>query len=757
MNQPNQPPDPDDLGHRSVDARLRDAAVPPGLGARLDLAVLFDDSGIDRVLARVEPPAGLADRVRGAFESLDRPPLVAAMRAAWQRDGEPAAGSPGVRRTLPRWVRSGLALGVDLATTGAAVAAVVLLVATLVFAGTRASRWLAAPARVVPAVARDARGARDGTAGGEPAADVVAGRRPGHESAGGSGSGESGGPLPDAIAAAGSPVAAAGPAEDGPEAIPETTRPSGRSADLVRGFPAVVSAGESWAAGSGVRVVTLPAAPRTVPRVRGYDILFELAHGEQPFIDPAADPALAQDHPPVGLRTDSFDRLLERLAREGGRESSRGPRRTAPPLRVEEILAALPARGGDGTAATPTVSVTAVRSLRSTPGSLFVEVAGATPGPGGEPFDVMLMLDRSTGPFATDSWQWICRGLDRVIRQMRADDRLSIIVCGDRARLVSLRSDREAVAALLPELLREPPCRAADFDAAFRLAATVGRREGTPRRIVAVAHADSIERCRQEGRAALAAWHADVAASPSLPTGRPVSFLLVDPEAPPGAAGEPGVSAAARGGRVAADPVEIGRALLSRVFDQNTLVGSGCRLDVAFDPTRVAAYRLVGHRQTVGEIVADRASPPVDLHAGEVVRAVYEVVVRSPKDPAAGRPRGPGGMVAATLSCTLAGGGEHRSQASLEAYGPDRPPAGVSRGAALDDVLPEAHDLEILLAVALGESAGESAHGEPWRRSAAKLATLVGRWRARGDVTAVGESLIAGLVDAGSLPRSAGR
>ncbi|MFM8890380.1 MAG: hypothetical protein ACKOTB_01945 [Planctomycetia bacterium] len=138
------------------------------------------------------------------------------------------------------------------------------------------------------------------------------------------------------------------------------------------------------------------------------------------------------------------------------------------------------------------------------------------------------------------------------------------------------------------------------------------------------------------------------------------------------------------------------------------------------------------------------------------MRAVYEVAVRSAKDPAPGRTRGPA-PVAATLTCTLAGGGEYRSQASLEPYAPDRAPAGVAWGAALDDVLPDAHDLEILLAVALGELAGESAHGEPWRRSAGKLATLVGRWRARGDVTALGEVLIAGLVDAGSLPRSAGR
>ncbi|MFM8890378.1 MAG: hypothetical protein ACKOTB_01935 [Planctomycetia bacterium] len=389
MNQSNLPPEPDERGDRSVDARLRDAAVPPGLEARLDLATLFDDSGIDRVLARVEPPAGLAERVRGAFESLDRPPLVAAMRAAWQRDGEAATGSPVVRRTLPRWVRSGLALATDLATTGAAVAAVVLLMATLFVAGTRASRWLATPARFLERdVARDARADGAGALGREPAADVAVEGRPAPgvgQPGRGPGGGESDEPVANAVAAAPSPVAtAAVPEQDQAEATPEATRPAGRAADLVRGFPAVVSSGESWTAGAGVRIVTLPSPLRAVPRVRGYDILFELAHGEQPFVDPAADPALAQDQPPIGMRTDSFDRLSERLAWEG-RPAARGPRRTSATLRVEDVLAALPARGGDATAATPTVSVTAVRSLRSTPGSLFVEVAAATPGPGGEP------------------------------------------------------------------------------------------------------------------------------------------------------------------------------------------------------------------------------------------------------------------------------------------------------------------------------------------------------------------------------------
>jgi hypothetical protein len=510
--------------------------------------------------------------------------------------------------------------------------------------------------------------------------------------------------------------------------------------------------------------VFLPTAGRQVPRVPGFDIAFEMAHGESPFVDPSLSATLAVDHPPLSLRTDSFDTLCESARREGGKAGRRPRRGGMPMVRAEEILAALPAapETDASSGAEVRLSINAVRSLRVVPTSLLVEVCATAPSLAGggvaaaqaDPLDAMLLLDQSAGPFASLSWQWLCRGLDRVISQMRPADRLSLIVCGERPRLVALRADAASLAALLPELTREAVARSADFDAAFRLATAVGRREGRPDRLVVAAHADSLERCRQEGRAALSAWLAELAADASVPAARTPEFVLVDPQEPRPAGG----SAALAVGRIPADPVAIGRAMVARVFGRPTLLATGCRLDVAFDPAHVGSYRIVGHRQSAADAVADGEPRSIELHFGETARVVYEVI-RRPGDAAAHG----ADLMSATLTWTPADSG----LGGLDAERHIR--AVLADGAALAteharsstaDVragLPSPQGCELLLAVALGELAGASVHAEPWRQSAAGIAGLATRWRARGDVTPLGGLLIDCLENQGVFTDAASR
>ena len=496
-----------------------------------------------------------------------------------------------------------------------------------------------------------------------------------------------------------------------------------------------------------------------------YDIAFEMTHGESPFIDPSRAAALAVNHPPLSLRTDSFDSLCEAARRDHGRPSGRRLRRGGMPVvRVEDVLAALPSTlpstlGNAGlSGAGMVLSVDAVRSLRPSPGSLLVEVcatasplSAASNAAESAPLDAMLVLDQSSGPSASLAWQWLCRGLGRVIGQMGAADRLSLVVCGERPRLVALRADAATLTALLPELTREPMARFADFDAAFRLIAAVGRREGRPERVVAAAHADSLERCRAEGRAALSEWQAAQAAAPALPVAQVTEFVLIDPQQPRDAGGSTPGAAAVAPGRVAADPITIGRAMLEHVFGRPTLVATGCRLEVAFDPARVGSYRIVGHRQTASDALAAIEPRPIELHAGETVRVVYEVIRRP-----GGTPPAAAGAVSATLAWTPA------------ATGPDGlpPEQKVRRGLAdgngamadgLRAGLPSPHGCELLLAVALGELTAESVHAEPWRQSAAEMARIVSRWQARGDLTPMGGLLIDCLELQGVVPEAASR
>lgn len=764
-----------------LDARLRDVPTPAGIAGRVAPEVLFDDAAIDRLLVLVDLPNGLEDRTRLAMAAMREGstlPLPTPPKSS--RHAGPAGHGGGSHGLPSRRMRLWPA-AMDLLADGGAVAAALSIVALMFFAGTELSRRLAAPAAVpqrmadrgalptpldAPRVSADGRvppreavgGSRTGASPAGDSREIVAGMRP---SAGAS-------PQPTAVVpgvaalATGDTLHAARPARPPQDPVE------------VRAAPAAAAGaggGDRGGRAGGIRTVFLPTTGRQVPRVPAYDIAFEMTHGESPFIDPSRAAALAVDHPPLSLRTDSFDSLCEAARRDHGRPSGRRPRRGGMPVvRVEDVLAALPpappsAVGANGLSGAQlgagmgmVLSVDAVRSLRPSPGSLLVEVcATASPlsaaGTAAEsaPLDAMLVLDQSSGPLASLSWQWLCRGLGRVIGQMGTADRLSLVVCGERPRLVALRADAATLTALLPELTREPMARFADLDAAFRLVAAVGRREGRPERIVAATHADSLERCRVEGRAALSEWQAAQAAAPALPVAPITEFVLIDPQQPLDAGGStPGVAAVAPG-RVAADPIAIGRAMLGRVFGRPTLVATGCRLEVAFDPARVGSYRIIGHRQTASDALAAIDSRPIDLHAGETVRVVYEVIRRP-----GGTPPAAAGVVSATLAWTPAATGpdglppEQKVRRGL-ADGNDAMADGMRAG------LPSPHGCELLLAVALGELTASSAHAEPWRQSAAEMARLVSRWQARGDLTPIGGLLIDCLEFQGVVPEAASR
>ena len=739
-----------------LDARLRDVPTPAGIAGRVAPEVLFDDAAIDRLLVMVDLPSGLEDRTRSAMAAMREgstlplpTPPKSSRRAGPGGAGGGSHGSPARRMRL--WPAA-----MDLFADGGAVAAALSIVALMFFAGTELSRRLAPPA-VAPQRMAD-RGASPMRSDAPRVSTDD--RVPLRAAEGGSRTG--GSPQPPTVVpgiaalATGDAIHAAQPARPAQDPVE------------VRAAPAAAAGaggGDRGGRTGGIRALFLPTTGRQVPRVPAYDIAFEMTHGESPFIDPSRAAALAVNHPPLSLQTDSFDSLCEAARRDHGRPSGRRLRRGGMPVvRVEDVLAALPSTlpstlGNAGLSGAGLVlSVDAVRSLRPSPGSLLVEVcatasplSAASTAAESAPLDAMLVLDQSSGPSASLSWQWLCRGLGRVIGQMGAADRLSLVVCGERPRLVALRADAATLTALLPELTREPMARFADFDAAFRLIAAVGRREGRPQRVVAAAHADSLERCRAEGRAALSEWQAAQAAAPTPPVAPVTEFVLIDPQQPRDAGGSTPGAAAVAPGRVAADPITIGRAMLEHVFGRPTLVATGCRLEVAFDPARVSSYRIVGHRQTASDALAAIEPRPIELHAGETVRVVYEVIRRP-----GGTPPAAAGVVSATLAWTPA------------ATGPDGlpPEQKVRRGLAdgngamadgLRAGLPSPHGCELLLAVALGELTAESVHAEPWRQSAAEMARLVSRWQARGDLTPMGGLLIDCLELQGIVPEAASR
>lgn len=686
---------PDD--HR-IDEMLRDVPVPTGLAGRLTPEALLDDAAIDRLVAGVGVPAGLADRVRatvfkagpGAVDldrDADSPPPAPAGRPGrhWRRPGVP------VGQALPR----------------AAVAASLAMLAGLFVISAEFARRMVPPAAAPIVITSQAEPTVNPAA--EPAIGMVADELPPMLE-----------PPPEL---AGVPMAA-----DGDDAALTVTTPDldPPAPPTVRGATVGLADGPA-AAGPGMRTVPLAGMlpRRAVPRVAGFDLAFEMAHGESPFVAAATLPV---DHPPLSLRTDSFAAFRAATNRRQRTTAAAG-------LRTEEILAALPAPASpsDGR---PRVALQAVRSLRGGPRSCLVEVsvtAPALPRESRPPVDAVLVLDRSVGMDPLP-WGHACQAVAAVAAEMRDGDRISVVVGGRAPRLAGDRLDAAGLARLAADLDREAITPTGDFDATMQ-AATAAAAATQP--LIVVATSEAVDRARGPGRAAAAAWRGTIAATgPEADRSGAVRFVLLDAAEPTiREPDEPGF------GRTAIDALEVRRALLERVFAVAGVTARQCRLTVRFHPQAVSAYRLVGHRQSAIESLAEGTPPAVDLHAGETARVVYEVVRRSSADTA----------VTATLSFRPVGPGAEQTVSGT-----------LPAGDLATVPLPAPQGCELLLAVAVGELAGGSPHAVPRGSAAPAVAEVAAAWRARGDVTPLGEALLTagehlGIVKAGKSAPGARR
>lgn len=714
------PPDhPDD---DALDAVLRDVAVPGGLDGRLSAGDVFSAAAIDQLLAAVTVPPGLAERLRGAVRDgspaggvdLDR----AADMVGVAQPADRGAMAPRVRRRgAGRWVAV-------FARDVAAVAASLLFIAGTFFAGMHLSDWLSWQGS-------------NGVVGawGRGPADAQVGRR---------------GPArPDPVLSAGevaaepvrrSAAAVARHAAAAPLPQPQAAPPSAGRVPPPTVLGAVDVIGRPGGIEPGMRVVPpLVASRRKVPRERGVDLAFEIQHGESPFIDPSAAPALATDTPPLAVRTDSFDAAVAAVC--AGRGAA------VAGVQADDVVAALTPPAVDTTTddSGPRLSLHAVQSLRKAPPSVLVDIAVTAPSlvpADAAPRDVVIVLDRSTGAAAAAVWRSICRGVEAVAGQLRPADRATVIVAATEPRLLVERGDADAVRRIGETLRDIPAVGGADMDAAFRLALSLDRRgeQPQPRPVVAttvvVSSRDSMERSRDEAAAAFGAWQRRGEEGTGA-AGRLPGFVLVGMAAPDDTAGGP------RGrGDVGQDSVAIRRGLLEAVFGRPAVTLRECRLAVDMNPAVVASYRVVGHRHSAADSVSDRGVAAVDLLAGETARVVYEVVLKTS---------------AATRPSWLV-------RATLEGRPVDAPPGTtIVRQARLAPQaiepatpLPSPRGCEVILAVEVGERLAGSAHAPPLRRDPRGVAALARGWQARGDVTRFGADAMACVERGRSGARSKG-
>jgi len=649
------------MDDRGLDRRLRHVPTPAGLVPRVS-AGAFDDASLDRGLRGVAVPVGLAHRIAVA------PPPHRVGRA-----------TPAKRPSRRRASRALATVVRDLIAVAAALAGIWLVAA----GGAGLSRTLSAPSR--PAVAsRPAPAPRARVAAARPS--DVGSRSVNPVTSGGSATAVSDADSPPSAA----PVEAVADAAIAAAAPPPQVRGAtvGLQPEPVSWTrPAVRTPRDAW---------------RRVPRSAGYDLLFELTHGEPPFIDPRADD-LRADIPPLTVQTESFDRFTASAAR--GRQ-----------LRTEHVLAAIPPPhiAPPSTSAAVVVAMHAVRSLRGVAGhpTQIVEVA-ATAGDFVDRSEhrgvnATIVLDRAAGgdPLA---WRWACRAVVAVAERMRTADRVTLVVAGPVPRVAIRAARGDQLARVAADLAGLTPSEDSDLDAALAVAQTASGRD-TP--LIVVGQETLSETRGRETKSALGRWQERTAGGPDAsPVEGVPEFVLIDA----GTEFEPSQPAVSFG-RTAADPVAIRRTLLARVFGRDTLVAARARLTVDFDPATVAAYRLVGHRQSAVESLSDSPPETVDLHVGETARAVYEVVPRS----------------AAPITAAA------RFQWA-SADGPGDARAVLHTGPDATATTPSPHGCELLLAMALGERESSSAHAVP--RGRAVASDLIGRWRARGDVTPLGEVL----------------
>lgn len=715
-------PDPSD---DAIDQALRRVSVSRAIRGRMTPAQLFPDAALDRMLTAVVVPGGLVDRVRAGLADpahanrgidLDHVSNVV-NRGPWPAE----IVTPRYARSAPAWWRGVHRSVMSFVRDVSAVAAAIVVMAGMFAAGMGLSEWLARtgepqPARRWPG-GRETAGTdapRSSTRDRAPQADTVARAdaprgKPSNPSS--------------ASAVASAPE---GESADGPDIV---ERRAAAHSLTVRGALDVTSrsGGDLGMRGAAVAAVTR----RRVPRDRGFDLAFEIQHGESPFIDPSAHVSLVNDTPPLTTRTDSFDAALEAL--RSGRKLPAGM------VRAEHVVAAMSAPdvvGAEAAEPQPALSLYGVRSLRTAPPSVLVEVAVTAPPIHRQdvaPLAATIVLDRSAAAGTPPAWQSICRGVESVAALMRPADRVTVIVAASRPLVVVDRGDAAALEEASRLLAAMPIDSGVDLDAAIRLAlaADGGRARQS---CVVVSCRDSLERSRDDAAAAFAAWQrgavgeavgddADEAHSPAFVLVSGASWNV--PDDGPGSRGDVGRDSAA-----------IRRGLVEAVFRGSAVVVRDCRVTVSMNPSVVASYRLIGHRHSAVDSVSPGEVPAVDLVAGETARAVYEVVMKATAAAGAAKATPPW-MVRAALEGRLPG---DRSATQVSAQ------AVLSAGAIEPaSPLPSPRGCEIILAAEVGELLAASVHAAPARRDARAVTALARAWRERGDITSFGADVLACL------------
>ncbi|MGD9721707.1 MAG: YfbK domain-containing protein [Pirellulales bacterium] len=563
-----------------IDAQLRNVPLPPNLRERLTEAragATVDDEQIAVALRDVPVPAGLESRLR---------------RIA-RRGGQP-----------PFWRQVGLAASVFVAI-GLAGAGYLGLISGGFSTGTQ-------PGQLAHSVRPDS---------AQPPASLAQ-PRPST-------------PRPSELASRHTPAnSIAAPAQQ-PELVrPAAIVPAPTDRLAASNVPQVVPVAmpQRAALGSSDALDRLPdlevfnvARPRGVapPMVRGYDLLFQLRHGEHPYVSPAAHQQLAVSRLPLWLDTSSFDAAVASV------KAGRLP--AGDEVRVEDFLAAqdytLPDAPGAGLA----LHMAGSRS----------PLATNTPPTGGEelrllqlavqsssfkahehaPNWLIVAVDTSAEMRAGARIDGVRRALTQLAGRLSPRDRVTLLQFSDQPSVLAENCSPAQLVELASSKALAEPSGAANLPAGIEAAWNIARNTATlnPRHVVII----SSDRGNLDAAAlTTSARQLSQLADMNIP------WRVVRVAADENDAQFNGLAEQGRGKVLPAQTsAEIYELLHEALTGWPATVADDVSVKVSFNPQRVASYRLLGHEATT--LTGTAADPfTVDLGPDQTAVGMYEVLLK---------------------------------------------------------------------------------------------------------------------------------
>jgi len=352
------------------------------------------------------------------------------------------------------------------------------------------------------------------------------------------------------------------------------------------------------------------------PRVRGYDLLFQLKHGEHPFVAPAAHAELATSRVPLTFRTASYDLALRKV-REGHLPA-------ADEIRVEDFLAAvdyaLPPAPAGGLALQVAGSPSPLKDGGLHLLQFTVQAAVPKPVPHSSK-RLILVVDQSISMRKAARWEAIQHALAKIAQQLNEADRVTLIAFAERPTVLATNASREQFQALLSSAALGSPSGLANFSLAIESAREAAGivKNSKPATVVflTAGRKDFDEPARAHATQALRAL-----------TDAKVAWEIIR-VAPGGQDPALAELAEAARGKIsdAMSGAEIYDAMSEKLTGRPSLVALAASLKITFDPQIVTGYRLIGH-EAVTLTGGSPAPLEVDFHAGQTATGLYELWIK---------------------------------------------------------------------------------------------------------------------------------